>query len=209
MTTDIAGSDARQRVMDTAETLFMQRGYSAITLRDIAEELGIRQASLYYHFPEGKEQIYVAVVERAFERHRVGMEAAIDTAGPALAGQLRAIAQWFETQPRMNLSSIMHADIAALNDANARHLGQVAYACLFEPLRQAFIASNQRGDIRPVNPNVLAGTFLSVIDGLAFSTHRKGAPIRAEMVDEVISVLLDGLRSSPGHRNHECIGNSK
>ena len=46
--------DSTQRVLDVAERLFMDRGYSAITLRDIADELGMKQASLYYHFPGGK-----------------------------------------------------------------------------------------------------------------------------------------------------------
>ena len=42
---EIEISDAKQRVMETAETLFMKRGYNAVTLRDIADALGIRQAS--------------------------------------------------------------------------------------------------------------------------------------------------------------------
>ena len=72
--------DSTQRILDVAEALFMDRGYSAITLRDIADELGIKQASLYYHFPAGKEQIFVAMAERLFERHREGLETALHDA---------------------------------------------------------------------------------------------------------------------------------
>jgi AcrR family transcriptional regulator len=50
--------DSTQRVLDVAEGLFIDRGYHAITLRDIADELGIKQASLYYHFPGGKEELF-------------------------------------------------------------------------------------------------------------------------------------------------------
>ena len=66
--------DSTQRVLDVAEVLFMDRGYNAITLRDIADELGIKQASLYYHFPAGKEQLFMAMAERLFERHQRGIE---------------------------------------------------------------------------------------------------------------------------------------
>jgi AcrR family transcriptional regulator len=192
---DIKISGAKQRVMETAEALFMKRGYNAVTLRDIADTLGIRQASLYYHFPEGKEQLYVAIAEQAFGRHHVGIDDAIREAGPDLAKQLNAVGAWFITQPQMNLSSIMHADMPALSETSARHLGTVAYDCLFEPLRQAFAESNQRGDTRHVNPNVLTGAFLAILDGLAFTGNRPGVPAKEAMIDDVVSVLLDGLRT--------------
>lgn len=188
-------SDAKQRVLDVAEALFMRRGYNAVTLRDIAHELTMRQASLYYHFPEGKEQIYVAVAERAFERHRIGLEEAIDAAGADLTTQLRAVAAWFEAQPRMNLSSIMHSDLPALSEESAVNLGRVAYFSLFEPLQKAFMASHLRGETRAVNPTVLAGMVLAVIDGMAFSGRRPDSPSNDEMMDNVISVMLDGLRT--------------
>ncbi len=34
-------SVARERVMDTAERLYARKGYNAVTLRDIAAEIGI------------------------------------------------------------------------------------------------------------------------------------------------------------------------
>ena len=190
-------SDAKQRVLDTAEMLFMQRGYNAITLRDIAEELGIRQASLYYHFPRGKEQLYVEVAQRAFERHRQGMVRALAEAGPDFARQLQAVADWFATQPEMNLGSMMHSDMPALSEEQARYLGQVAYDCLFEPLHNAFIAAHERGEIRYINPNVLTGSFLAILDGMSYSTRSMDRPSREEMIADVISVLLDGLRIHP------------
>ena len=78
--------DPRQRVLDAAEALFLERGYTAITLRDIADDLGLKQASLYYHFPEGKEQLFMTMSERLFDRHAHGLNAAMAAAEP---GQTR------------------------------------------------------------------------------------------------------------------------
>jgi AcrR family transcriptional regulator len=192
---DIEISDAKQRVMETAEALFMKRGYNAVSLRDIADALGIRQASLYYHFPDGKEELYVAIAERAFDRHRQGINNALREAGPDLSAQLKAVGGWFITQPQVSLASIMHADMPALSETSARHLGTVAYDCLFEPLSQAFSESNQRGDTRHVNLNVLTGSFLAILDSLAFTGNRPGVPSKEAMIDDVVSVLLDGLRT--------------
>jgi AcrR family transcriptional regulator len=45
-----------------AEHRLAARGYTSVTLKDIANQLGIKQASLYYHFPGGKENLYMEVM---------------------------------------------------------------------------------------------------------------------------------------------------
>jgi len=44
------GETAREEVLDAAGELFTTRGYAATSTRQIAEAVGIRQASLYHHF---------------------------------------------------------------------------------------------------------------------------------------------------------------
>jgi AcrR family transcriptional regulator len=53
---------AREEILDAAAELFAQRGYAATSTRLIADSVGIRQASLYYHFPN-KEQILAELLE--------------------------------------------------------------------------------------------------------------------------------------------------
>ncbi|MET8152918.1 TetR/AcrR family transcriptional regulator [Actinoplanes sp. NPDC049668] len=53
---------AREEILDAAAELFVQRGYAATSTRLIAETVGIRQASLYYHFAN-KEQILAELLE--------------------------------------------------------------------------------------------------------------------------------------------------
>ncbi len=110
-------SDSRVRLLDTAQQLFHQRGYKSVTMQQIARELGMRQASLYYHMPDGKEQLFVEVSARSFEQHRLGLQAAMSAAGSSLEDQLRAAATWFASQPPMSLLSMMHADMPALSEA--------------------------------------------------------------------------------------------
>ena len=49
-------SDTRQRILDVALDLFTEQGYDGTSLREIAEQLGITKAAIYYHF-ESKEDI--------------------------------------------------------------------------------------------------------------------------------------------------------
>ena len=55
----LLGSSAKKRsthrrldeIMQAAAKVFAERGYHGATTQDIADVLGIRQASLYYYFP--------------------------------------------------------------------------------------------------------------------------------------------------------------
>jgi AcrR family transcriptional regulator len=57
------GELTAERVLDVAEALFAERGYSGTTLRDVAARVGIRTPSLYNHFAS-KDALYAAVLER-------------------------------------------------------------------------------------------------------------------------------------------------
>jgi AcrR family transcriptional regulator len=46
-----AGPSARQRILDAARTHFFAYGYSALTMDDLAAELGMSKKTLYVHFP--------------------------------------------------------------------------------------------------------------------------------------------------------------
>src|SRR3712207_2713030 len=45
------------QIVETATRLFSERGYSATRLDDIANELGVTRAALYYYFTRGKLEI--------------------------------------------------------------------------------------------------------------------------------------------------------
>lgn len=44
--------NAREEVLDAAARLFTEQGFANTATREIADAIGIRQASLYYHFPD-------------------------------------------------------------------------------------------------------------------------------------------------------------
>lgn len=52
--------------MDEAATLFLRRGYEGTSLRDIADAVGMKAGSLYYHFGS-KDELLTAILERGLE----------------------------------------------------------------------------------------------------------------------------------------------
>lgn len=52
-----------QQILDVAQSMVRNRGYSAFSYADIAKEIGIRKASIHYHFPS-KDNLVKELVKR-------------------------------------------------------------------------------------------------------------------------------------------------
>lgn len=82
-------------ILDTSEDLFSQLGYFGVTIKDVADKMGIHPALIHYYF-DGKQALFDAVFERRVEYAVVTRTAALDEyeAGvgdhPTVEGVLRA-----------------------------------------------------------------------------------------------------------------------
>ena len=66
----------RESIMDVALRMFSERGYEAVSIRDICGEVGIKESTLYYHFIN-KKDILDSLVEK-FRSHIDGLLAHVD-----------------------------------------------------------------------------------------------------------------------------------
>jgi AcrR family transcriptional regulator len=57
----------RDQILETSLSFFEARGYAGVSLRDIADQLGLTKAALYYHFPS-KQGIVEALITGAIEQ---------------------------------------------------------------------------------------------------------------------------------------------
>jgi AcrR family transcriptional regulator len=53
----------RDEILDEATRLFAERGYEGTSMADLADRVGMRKASLFYHFAS-KDELYAAVLDR-------------------------------------------------------------------------------------------------------------------------------------------------
>lgn len=94
------GAVSRQLILDTAAQLFSEKGYTATGVREIAENVGVQPASIYYHFAS-KERIVEEILCQGLllvkEAIADALAALPDTATPkqrfeaVLAGHLRGL----------------------------------------------------------------------------------------------------------------------
>ena len=89
-----SGVDERptaERILDAAEDLFAEKGFSATSLGEVADRVGIRSPSLYNHF-RNKEALYTAVLKRLLDDFTGPMEE-LNT-GPITQAR---VMDWLET----------------------------------------------------------------------------------------------------------------
>lgn len=191
-------SVARERVMDTAERLFARRGYHAVTLRDIAAEIGIHHTTVYHHVPGGKEQLFIDVVERNLQHHRQGLTQAIAGVPPDIRSQLRAVADWLLSQPPMDLVRMVYSDLPSIDPAQADRLSRIAFETMLLPIEAVLRSARQQGVIDYEDLILAAGTSIGMIESLYAVPQRVAIKSRQTMAYEMIDILLNGLRPREG-----------
>ncbi len=185
---------SRDQLLEVAARHFASRGYAAVTIRDIAEDLGIRQPSIYYHVPGGKQDLYVEVTLRHFERHREGALAAIGPETDSLEQRLRRFARWMLSRPPLDISRYVNSDYPELSPEAIARIEPAFQRCIFEPLEQIF--TEGLSEVRPHlrDARRLCRVFFSVFESLNAARRFWEAHTSEDAaIDWSLELLLRGI----------------
>ena len=187
-------STARERLLDRVEDIVFDHRPQMLSMREIAQHLGMKAASLYYH-ADGKEDLFRQVIHRSIRRNRDELATVIEEAGPLIDDKLVSVGLWFLQPSPMNLIHTIREDVSKMNQELADSLSRETHDALIVPLEQVFRDSEARDEIRGVSSALLAGSFLAILDGIWYATNehvpKEHAPA---MVRQMVDVILNGLR---------------
>ena len=93
---------ADTRILSAARRQLFTYGYNALTMDDLAHELGMSKKTLYLHFP-GKDAIIATIIEEIGRNLRQELESVLDQPKTAFPQKLRAIVDL--VVPRISLTS--------------------------------------------------------------------------------------------------------
>ncbi|MGH2533270.1 MAG: TetR/AcrR family transcriptional regulator [Thermomicrobiales bacterium] len=194
----------RTRILRAARGLFLDRGFADVSMQQIADDAAITKATLYHHFRD-KEDLFVEVVRR--EHERIGQELEALIAGAtALEEQLRRIAVTFFEGGE--------GDFGRLTEDLYRHVSEERYVSLYDELhrdasspegviRACFVWAMESGEIAPLNPDLLATLFFSMLHGLRWvSDYTPSSPTFTHHDAALLPhLLLHGIATKPGMQN--------
>ena len=103
---EINPKETYQIIIKTAERLFMEYGYRAVSTRQIADLCGITQPALYHHF-KNKQTLYVAVIEHALHHTEKDLNGIL-TQFTAFDDRLTQITTYMMVHFEMDMSQMFH-----------------------------------------------------------------------------------------------------
>jgi TetR/AcrR family transcriptional regulator len=151
----------RAAILEAAEAIFAERGFAAARLEDVAEAVGIRRASIVYHFRD-KRELYEAVLARLFGDFRVRLEAAFASRAALIERIEAAVGAWVDyVAARPALARILLREVA--DGSPAQPPAVLAHARPFVALVERFrdeVRDDPLAQARPIDPVHLASAIV-------------------------------------------------
>ncbi len=148
-------------ILDAAEQLFEQKGYAAVSMREICTACGVTKPTLYYYFAD-KEALYVATLLRRLE----GMRTLLQPQVPAepIRTRLIRLATHVLTRMRTNVDIMMRdmENITAVE--HHQRLGEAFAHELYHPLFRALSQGITAGELRPGDPAIYTKLYLGLLN---------------------------------------------
>jgi len=140
---NLAGASSSDRILAVATKMAQAHGYGGLNVRSLAQEVGIKAASLYHHFPS-KADLAAAVAKRYWEDSAATLEA-LSANTPDPIDRLRKYPGTFrkslESGNRICLCSFMTAEYDDLPDVVKKEV-QVFAEVNVDWLEKALLAAN-------------------------------------------------------------------
>lgn len=181
-------------ILDAAAHIFARRGFHGASTQDIADVLGVRQASLYYYFPS-KEVALEMVCARGVEGF---VEAAISvTETPGTAAQKIAGLIESHLNPLRNRGDYVNVFLNErrhLPTESRRRIGRHSRAIekIFEDVLRAGV---EKGEFRAdLDARLATLAILGMANAVAtWYDKERGAPVE-RIAKEFAALVLDGIR---------------
>ena len=182
--------DTRDKLIKTASRLFGIQGYHATGLNEILKESGTPKGSLYYHFPNGKEELALEAIKLASENiQREIKSTLLQYSDPVEAIQvhIKKIAEFISKEERIKDFSI---SLLSLETYLSSECLRKACASAFASMESIYDEKLIKGGFSENKAQELSMVIQSMVEGaITISlTQKNSIPLLA--VAKQINILL-------------------
>lgn len=187
-----ATTSLKERILNEATRLFAERGYDAISMREIAEALHVSKAALYYHY-ENKEALMLAILMGYLEE----IDQIIDRECPPHLDTHSRIANLVNSifrQPPEQRAVIRLAsqEMPLLNRQTRQVFGDLYHKKFIGKIEAILAAGIERGELRSLDVKAAAWILLGMMYPFFYSMTRPNLKPEDPEISLMIDLFLNG-----------------
>jgi len=191
----MTSSETYDKILQTAYRLFVQKGYTATSMREVAAEAGIGKATIYHHFPD-KQAIVMALLEKRSARIDETLKLVRAEQDPRERIRVAVTANFSSLLESLDIMQIVRREVPSGRDRM-----QDGFVSFFQEsmalLTDAIRRGTEQGIFRPVDPTKAAKTLMTMIVGTFAMAYLVGGHPNLSQEDALtlLDVYLQGLEA--------------
>ena len=185
----------RERVSHAFRDMAMERGFSRVTVGELAARCGISKRTIYRYF-KSKDEMIVTVMEEVMSEIEQGIAAALNSSNSSVERLSAAIHAVLRYMKRINAPFLYDLE------KNYPHLWERVEQFRARRIQQAFeqiLASDQRGHLKDIEPAIFTTALLAAIRSVVnpgFIIEQNLSPEKT--VQSLFEIFLYGIVDEQG-----------
>ncbi len=185
-------STKKEAIIQKAAFLFKTKGYSATSMRVLADSLGVEAPSLY-NYIGSKSELLQSICSKMANEFHLNLDAVENNTATAVA-KVEAIVRFHIKKMLNNFDEVFVAN------HEWKHLKEPMLSSFLNQRRNyekrlmaVFENGIEKNELRITNPYVAVLTILSAVRGLEFWYGHKKNVTQEELENEMVKNLLNGI----------------
>ena len=194
-----------QRILAVARRQLFTQGYNALTMDELAHDLGMSKKTLYRHFP-GKDAIVSTVIDEMGSVVRREMEEVLREPRQSFAQKLRAVIE-VVARRLAQTSPVMWRELRRYAPKIHRKLDELRQKNIPSVFGRLFRTGIAEGALRPgLDPDFAAQFWLQAIRGLLHpDTLAVTRLTPRQSLEKALELFTGGLLTPAGRKDYEKI----
>lgn len=186
-------SQVRQDILSVGKRLFIQHGYHGLSMREIAENVGVSKAALYYHFSD-KQELFLAILGTSLKQIETVLSDLIaENTNPQL--QIQTFVNWILSQPAEERAVIRLAsqELNQLDKDARKNFEMEYYRGFIDKLTRIFENGIAMGIFRSIDPRLMTWSLLGMMFPYFDSIHTKILQPLDQVADQLVELFFRGV----------------
>ena len=194
MTKHLSETERKSQILRSARAVFIEKGYLASRVEDVAKRAGLSKGAVYFYFPS-KRDLFMALVQEEHEKTYGFLDQAETDHRPA-AVKLLDLGQKYldyfaglKSPPRFFLMMCEQG----IRDEEIREECQAVHQQFVGAATRILAQGMVEGSFRQADPQSVAEMLKAIIDGMAGQSAIGIRPDRDRLMSDGIQMILYGI----------------